>query len=231
MLSDVLTSFRSGQLTQPLVVSSTDLFESIRVLFGREFWSVDELCEASVTDLVFWDFSENGKVEHVRWLLQKVAHRPQGSYQVFVLLEVDNLTDQAANALLKTLEDVSSHSLFLLTSSAPHRLLPTIQSRVRVVSFDGQESLWDDQIHKDVRDFVYGDQVPLISRILGTKIDRSQCQDIVRALQNAIEDGSIREPDLIDRILTVSERLETSNVTAKYQVDTVLFPLLSGYKD
>ncbi|MBS9476353.1 DNA polymerase III subunit delta' [Ancylobacter radicis] len=56
-----------------------------------------------------------------------------GGWRVCVVDTLDEMNAQGANALLKTLEEPPSRSLFLLVSHAPGRLLPTIRSRCRMV--------------------------------------------------------------------------------------------------
>ena len=52
-------------------------------------------------------------------------------WRAVVIDSIDDLERNAANALLKNLEEPPPHSLFLLVSHAPERLLPTIRSRCR----------------------------------------------------------------------------------------------------
>lgn len=65
-----------------------------------------------------------------------------GGWRVCIVDTLDEMNAQGANALLKTLEEPPSRSLFLLVSHAPGRLLPTIRSRCRMVplrSLTGEE--------------------------------------------------------------------------------------------
>jgi DNA polymerase-3 subunit delta' len=68
-------------------------------------------------------------------LLQKDATlRPlEGAWKVFIVREAQHLTEEASNALLKTLEEAPPRTVILLTSSAPHALLPTVVSRCQRV--------------------------------------------------------------------------------------------------
>ena len=95
-----------------------------------------------------------------------------------------------------------------------------------VVSTDTYAFNQDDEIASEVSDFLLGKHSPLLARILGNKIDRSQCLQILDVLQSKIKDGSIYERKSIDTIVAAKEAILTSNVTAKYQLDTVLFELL-----
>jgi DNA polymerase-3 subunit delta' len=59
----------------------------------------------------------------------------EASRRVFVIADADRMNDESQNALLKTLEEPAPHATFILISSAPGRLLPTIPSRCRSVRF------------------------------------------------------------------------------------------------
>ncbi len=74
------------------------------------------------------------KREAIRDILEKARLRPFSSArQVFVVQEADRLTPEAANTLLKTLEEPRPDTFLLLTSTALDRVLPTIRSRCHVV--------------------------------------------------------------------------------------------------
>ena len=65
------------------------------------------------------------------------AHTPfEASYRIFVLERADTLIEQAANALLKTLEEPPSYVVLLLLTDKPSQVLPTIASRCQPVRFD-----------------------------------------------------------------------------------------------
>ena len=76
------------------------------------------------------------KVDQIRAIEHLVIYRPLvGSHKVCLIDEADTMTTEAANALLKTLEDPPDHCLFLLISSRPEHLLPTIRSRCIALRF------------------------------------------------------------------------------------------------
>ena len=69
-------------------------------------------------------------------VVREAALRPfEASRRVFVIADADRMNDESQNALLKTLEEPSPFAHFVLVSSAPGRLLPTIPSRCRQVRF------------------------------------------------------------------------------------------------
>jgi DNA polymerase-3 subunit delta' len=78
----------------------------------------------------------NIKVEIVRELNETAAYRPfEGRRRVAIIDDADALLDSAQNALLKTLEEPPSGSVFVLVTSRPDELLPTVRSRCPHVRF------------------------------------------------------------------------------------------------
>jgi DNA polymerase III subunit delta' len=72
------------------------------------------------------------KVEEIRELLTRVSWAPSmGGWRVVVMEDADRLTESAANALLKAIEEPSTRTVWLLCAPTLHDLLPTIRSRCR----------------------------------------------------------------------------------------------------
>ncbi len=75
-------------------------------------------------------FATSIPVDEVRRLRSFLAHRAAGDgWRVVIVDEANELNVNAANALLKSLEEPPTRTVFLLVSSAPGRLVPTIRSR------------------------------------------------------------------------------------------------------
>ncbi|MGF2252186.1 DNA polymerase III subunit delta' [Yersinia ruckeri] len=88
---------------------------------------------------------EKGKssigVERVRTLIETLySHAQQGGAKVIWLPQAESLTDAAANALLKTLEEPPEKTYFLLRCVEPSRLLPTLRSRCFYWHFSSPET-------------------------------------------------------------------------------------------
>ncbi len=81
------------------------------------------------------DDGETIKIETMRNTLARLATTTPGKYKIFLVQNIERMTLEAANALLKTLEEPGSRVLFLFTSSAPEDLLPTVISRLRMMKF------------------------------------------------------------------------------------------------
>jgi len=87
-------------------------------------------------DVVEIDAASNNGVEEVRSLIEKVKYAPvQGKYKIYIIDEVHMMTQGAFNALLKTLEEPPAHVIFILATTEPHKILPTIISRCQRFDF------------------------------------------------------------------------------------------------
>jgi len=76
------------------------------------------------------DGASNNSVDDIRDLVNNVQTLPTfGKYKIYIIDEVHMLSTSAFNALLKTLEEPPAHSLFLLATTEPHKLLDTVLSR------------------------------------------------------------------------------------------------------
>ena len=80
--------------------------------------------------------SGNIKLDQIRDAIDKSAYRPfEGRKRVVIVDEADALIVEAQNALLKTLEEPPSASMFVLVTSRPDVLLPTVRSRCQRLRF------------------------------------------------------------------------------------------------
>jgi DNA polymerase-3 subunit delta' len=76
------------------------------------------------------------KIEDIRFLLSRVQLMAyEGKTKVFIIRNIELMTHDAANALLKTLEEPAANTLMILTTSVPELNLDTIKSRCHIVKF------------------------------------------------------------------------------------------------
>ncbi len=87
-------------------------------------------------DVVELDAASNRGVGEMRALLERVAYRSAGgARKIYIVDEVHMLTKEASTALLKTLEEPPDHVIFVLATTDPQMVLPTIRSRTQHFEF------------------------------------------------------------------------------------------------
>jgi len=92
--------------------------------------------EGTSLNVVEIDGASNRGIDDVRELRSQVQFTPVNArYKVYIIDEVHMLTPEAFNALLKTLEEPPAHVVFIFATTDPHRLPPTILSRVQRYDF------------------------------------------------------------------------------------------------
>ena len=89
-----------------------------------------QIAEGTSLDVVEIDGASNNGVDEVRSLRESVNYAPMsGQFKIYYIDEVHMLTNQAFNALLKTLEEPPPHVKFIFATTEVHKILPTILSR------------------------------------------------------------------------------------------------------
>ncbi|WP_027086365.1 DNA polymerase III subunit gamma/tau [Cohnella panacarvi] len=102
----------------------------------NECSACQRITAGAVMDVVEIDAASNRGVEEIRDIRDKVKYSPtEVRRKVYIIDEVHMLTTEAFNALLKTLEEPPGHVMFILATTEPHRLLPTIVSRCQRFDF------------------------------------------------------------------------------------------------
>lgn len=95
-----------------------------------------EISMGNFLDLIEIDAASNRGIDEIRQLKEKINYSPtKGRKKVYIIDEVHMLTKEAFNALLKTLEEPPEHVLFILATTEPDKILPTIISRCQRYDF------------------------------------------------------------------------------------------------
>lgn len=94
------------------------------------------ITNGSNADVFEIDAASNNGVDEIREIRDKVKYAPtMGRYKVYIIDEVHMLSTGAFNALLKTLEEPPKHVIFILATTEPHKIPPTIISRCQRFDF------------------------------------------------------------------------------------------------
>jgi DNA polymerase-3 subunit delta' len=114
------------------------LEQNAEIIADREKWPSDKRNDDPLlfaTHPDFLTFAPDGPlrqltIEQMRLLKERAQFKPlHGSRRVFLIDHIDRANEQAANSLLKTLEEPPEHLIIVLTAENPYDLLPTIRSR------------------------------------------------------------------------------------------------------
>jgi len=148
-----------------------------------------EIIEGSHPDVIEIDAASNNGVEQVRDLIDKVNYLPiKGKYKVYIIDEVHMMTANAFNALLKTLEEPPAHVIFILATTEPHNIIPTILSRCQRYDFT------------KVADADIEQRMMTILEKEGVQFDRNAVKAII-----SLADGGMRDAlSILDQILAYS---------------------------
>lgn len=94
------------------------------------------ITQGTNSDVIEIDAASNNGVDEIRNIRDKVKYAPgESRYKVYIIDEVHMLTTGAFNALLKTLEEPPAHAIFILATTEPHKIPPTIISRAQRFDF------------------------------------------------------------------------------------------------
>ena len=138
-------------------------------------------------DVVEIDAASNNGVDEIRELRDKINLVPSNSkYKVYIIDEVHMLTNQAFNALLKTLEEPPSHVIFILATTEPSKIPLTIASRCQKFRFS---KISNDKIVDRLRE---------IAKMENIEVTDDALYEIAR-----ISDGGMRDSiNLLDQLVS-----------------------------
>jgi DNA polymerase-3 subunit gamma/tau len=94
------------------------------------------IAAGSSLDVIEMDAASNRSVDDIRDLRERVGYAPAaGNWKVYILDEAHMLTREAWNAFLKTLEEPPPNTVFVLCTTEPHKVMPTIVDRCQRFDF------------------------------------------------------------------------------------------------
>jgi DNA polymerase III subunit gamma/tau len=136
------------------------------------------IAEGTSLDVLEIDAASNRGIDQIRELREMVRYAPAGSrYKVVILDEAHQLTDEASNALLKTLEEPPEHVIFILATTQPEDLVDTIKSRAQLFQF---RSLSFKEI---------AGEIERITKLENLSIDSGAVAVLARAAEGSLRDG------------------------------------------
>ncbi len=114
--------------------------------------------EGNHPDIIELDAASNNGVDDVREIIEQVPYAPLlGKYKVYIIDEVHMLSTSAFNALLKTLEEPPAHVIFILATTDPQKVIPTVLSRCQRYNFSKISSY---EIRKRLLNVLDAEEIP-----------------------------------------------------------------------
>ena len=173
-----------------------------------------------------WEGNESIKIDTVRQLKSEIGRSAEGR-RVWLMIDVDRMTLQAANSFLKTLEDPPPDSFFLLTTNHLHRILPTILSRCQVMGF---QKLSEEDVIKGLRRDVSSDPpdeetTALVARMARGSLGRALALHDPDFLEHRrqVLDTLTRVPDAsVAEVLGFSQRWPEDRVQVKGDLELMV---------
>jgi len=153
--------------------------------------------EGRLLDLIEIDAASNRGIDEIRDIRDKAGFRPnEGRFKVYVLDEAHMLTGPAFNALLKTLEEPPEHVIFVLVTTAPHKIPVTIASRCQRFDF------------RRIPQQAIVDHLAFIAGREGVTIEPAALELIARQSTGALRDAI----SLLDQLTSYGDEITLSQV-------------------
>ena len=154
----------------------------------------------TLVDVIEIDGASNRGIEEIRTLRENVKYTPaRGRYKVYIIDEVHQLTEAAFNALLKTLEEPPPHIVFVLATTDPREIPPTVLSRVQRFDF---RPIAPDALRESLERILNQEQIPFEPATLPV---------IVRAAEGSLRDAL----SLLDTAIAYGNGKLEAETTAK----------------
>lgn len=180
------------------------------------------LMEGSHPDVIELDAASNRGIDDIRDLIAKVKYAPSlGRYKIYIIDEVHMMTNEAFNALLKTLEEPPSNVVFILCTTEPYKLMPTILSRVQRYDFS---KVSDIDLLNNLKMIVAKENVEASEEALKLIVSLSDggVRDSLSMLDQAIAySGNVLTLDKVQELYgltSTDEKLDLLNLVCKSKV-------------
>ncbi len=160
--------------------------------------SCEKVKEGTAIDVIEIDAASNRGIDQIRDLRERIRYMPvEGVYKVYIIDEVHMLTQEAFNALLKTLEEPPEHVIFVLATTEPNRVPVTISSRCQRLDFQ-RISLAEIKDH-----------LKKIAKSEKVKVDDKAFDLIARSGEGSMRDSV----SLLDQLISFAgDKIDSNNV-------------------
>lgn len=170
--------------------------------------------EGSFLDYFEIDAASNRGIDEIRDMRERVKFTPsQGKTKVYVIDEVHMLTNEAFNALLKTLEEPPEHVVFILATTEPHKIPLTILSRCQRYDF---KKIFEEGIKERLKEIIKKENLKVEDEALDLIVRKAEggMRDAISILDQGISSTGKNELSLSE----VEDILGTLNEEQLYNI-------------
>ena len=169
------------------------------------------ISEDSNLDVVEMDAASHRGIDDVRALREAVALAPaKAKNKIYIIDEVHMLTTEAANALLKTLEEPPAHVYFILATTNPEKLIETIRSRTTNLLFKKASS---QEIVRSLGRVVKGEKIKVGNPVLAliAKAASGSFRDAVKILEQLLSEKRKLDEETVSDFLFQRKTFDIDN--------------------
>lgn len=193
--------------------------------------SVVDYLSINSEDIISLDQLDNIKISEIRYLQKQVNFKPYSSkYKIIIIERADNLTPEAANAILKTLEEPPKDAIFFLISSNLANILPTIISRSQIIRINdikvnqNKISLETEEKMSNIRNMKIYERFALINTLIKNDDKDEINKMLLTWLQYFHQDiiNQAKSRAMIKKINQTVQYLSSTNVNKKLLLENLI---------
>ncbi len=229
-LASIVGQFLEGVAVPPVLCSEYSAFDALSEILSEEVFGRADCVENPKPDVYAFEATVKTKeptysVADVRSVIEKAHLSSGGARKTFVLFDADCMTPEAANAFLKTLEDVPPNTFFILTVTNRGKLLETVLSRCLFIDSNDSALVPSDRAKEAVAAFFERNDFAPLAEFAFSKPDRSECLGALSCLSDRIRSGDVRDSETASAIAAAFSTIASTNVVPFWELDRVLLRL------
>ena len=186
-------------------------------------------------DIIELDAASNNSIDNIRDIISKVKYPPLfGKYKVYIIDEVHMLSTSAFNALLKTLEEPPANVIFILATTEPQKIIPTVLSRCQRYNFS---KIPADKMKKRVIEILEKENIPYEESAVDEIINLSDggMRDVLSILEQVLSYGNyeLHEEDVLHiyGLLRTSDKVEVLKNLKQNNINSVITTIRKMYHE
>ena len=190
--------------------------------------------ESNHPDIIEMDAASNNGVDEIREIIEQVPYAPLlGKYKVYIIDEVHMLSTSAFNALLKTLEEPPAHVIFVLATTDPQKVIPTVLSRCQRYNFSKISTY---EIKKRTIDVLNSEKIPFEEKAVEqiARMAEGGMRDALSLLEQCLaynpDELKLEDIENIFGLTSTEEEVKLFNMIHQNEVSEVVSKLRQMYK-